>query len=94
MYKHKAAHLSRMPGATCPPYGRMAKASCLLSPRLNPINIPSLSPTEAQKIIELTHIYGNLPLDRILTIYRAMVGDGCSPAPTPTPPSQMHNGPG
>jgi hypothetical protein len=63
--------------------------------RLNPIVIPSPSPAEAQKIVELTRIYGDLSSDRILAMHRAMVGDRRSPAPTPqTPPSQMHSGSG
>jgi hypothetical protein len=61
---------------------------------LNPITVPSSSPIEAQKIVELAHIYGDLSLDRILTMHKAIVGDGHSSAPTTTPPSQMHNGTG
>jgi hypothetical protein len=61
---------------------------------MNPIVVPSPSPTEAQKIVKLARIYGDLPSDRILAMHRAMTGNRRSPAPTAIPPSQLHNGPG
>jgi hypothetical protein len=62
--------------------------------RINPLVIPSSSPAEAQKIVKLARIYGNLFSDRILVMYKAMASDRRPPAPTPTPPSQMQSGPG
>jgi hypothetical protein len=62
--------------------------------RTNPLIVSSPSPVEAQQIFELARIYGNLSSDRILTMHRAMASNGRPHTPTPTPPSQIHSGPG